>query len=110
MRYHVQARVRVCPFTPGLYLNHGGHSDIIIKFCDAYSTRDRGRTLSLRSRLLSQGSGSRYSSSSHASSDRRVRFFEQHSGIIPIIILPLLLLVLPLPPLLLVPTYLPTYH
>ena len=75
MRYHVQARVRVCPFTPGLYLNHGGHSDIIIKFCDAYSTRDRGRTLSLRSRSLSQGSGSRSSSSSHASSDRRVRFF-----------------------------------
>jgi len=77
MRRHVQARVYIWPLTSGLRLWHGsGRHDIIDKFCDAYSTRDRGRSLSLRSRSNSRGSDSRPSSRSQGSSERRVCFIQ----------------------------------
>eukprot|EP00931_Biecheleriopsis_adriatica_P047262 TRINITY_DN27219_c0_g1_i1.p1 TRINITY_DN27219_c0_g1~~TRINITY_DN27219_c0_g1_i1.p1 ORF type:complete len:734 (+),score=92.41 TRINITY_DN27219_c0_g1_i1:183-2204(+) len=64
LRAKQKALVKIWPLAPGVKLHR---HEVIEKFCDAYSTRDEGRSLSLRS-------SSRASSSGRSASRHRVHF------------------------------------
>lgn len=71
LRQEVIARVRVWPLTTGVCLPYERRVDVVGKFSSALSTRDLGRSLSLKSR---SGSASSLQNSPFGRKDRAVRF------------------------------------